>query len=105
MAKKSKYVNPYSNLDSNNLVKDESSPMSLNLFKGSNNPAYEPVDTGTSTGFNYEKSSYDPENIYSEQLPILNDIRANNQGILSSLGNSAAKFVGKTGLYTIGGIA
>jgi hypothetical protein len=104
MAKTKRYVDPGAPLDDNNLplIKGK---LDFNLPKQQDQNYV--GDTGTSTyvGEDYQPSIQDNTNTYASDIPNLDNIRASNQGIFNSLGNSFAKFVGKTGLNIVGGIA
>ena len=52
----------------------------------------------------YTPSKYD-NFITPNDLPNLENIRSNNQGILDSLGRSTANFIGKTAVNVVGGLA
>lgn len=53
--------------------------------------------------YDYNASQYDND-IYSHQLGDLEDIRADNQGVLDSLANSTVNFLGKTAVNVVGGL-
>lgn len=105
--KSSRYVDPGAPLDNNNLPIDISSQIDTSVLPKIPAPQASSLgDTGSATyvGDTYEPTRYDDNNTYQDDLRNLDNIRSGNQGILSSLGNSAAKFVGKTALNTVGGI-
>jgi hypothetical protein len=61
--------------------------------------------SGDLHAYDYTASQYDNGNMYAEDLNHLDDIRANNQGTLKALALDVPKFIGKTALNVIGGIA
>lgn len=61
--------------------------------------------SGDLHAYDYTASKYDNGNMYAEDLNHLDDIRANNQGTLKALALDVPKFIGKTALNVIGGIA
>src|SRR5690606_15424281 len=50
-----------------------------------------------------DPSKYDVGGIQPHELGNLEDIRANNQGVLDALGRSTANLIGKTGINVVGG--
>ncbi len=81
-------------------------PADYTTYDALNAPKNDFRESGNISGYNYERdSSVDAPTITPYDLPSLNDTRAENQGILSSLGDSTAKFVGKTALNIVGGVA
>src|SRR5882757_1796770 len=103
-----RYVDPGAPLDNNNLPIVDTSNLDLStlpkLSTGDSNALN--LDTGSSqaVGDVYQPSTYDNSRTYTDELSSLDDIRAGNQGVFSSLGNSAAKFIGKTATNVVGGI-
>lgn len=68
---------------------------------------YNTETQGTSIGgyrTNYDRSKYDPAQIFTYDLQNLESIRESNQGVLDALGRSTANLIGKTGLNVIGGL-
>lgn len=79
-------------------------PADFSTYSEVNTPQSDFKSGTESSGYNYERdTSVDPNVVTPYDLPNLNDTRTANQGTFSSLGNSFAKFVGKTGLNIVGG--
>lgn len=92
MSKKRRYINPYAQLDNNNIsIQDNDEPQVLDLFKGKSTARENPVDIGTSKEYNYTKSQYDNPNMYAEDINNINSIRAENQGFFDTLGNGLGR--------------
>src|SRR5690606_28710444 len=53
----------------------------------------------------FTPTSYDGTGLYEHQLSNAEDFREQNQGILSTLGNATANFIGKTAVNVVGGLA
>lgn len=81
-------------------------PADFTSYDAVNSPNTNPYSTGEVNTYNYERdNSLDRGNITPYDLPNLNDTRTEEQGALSTIGNDIGKFVGKTALNIVGGIA
>lgn len=81
-------------------------PADYTTYDEINSPKNDFKPSENVSGYNYERdSSVDKPTITPYDLPNLNDERAANQSTVRSLGDSFAKFAGKTVLSTIGNLA